>query len=131
MEAWTEPRTVIALVALAFSVVALILSRRDRGNEQQRAALNRIESTLKDRIESEKAVADARHDGSSSRLGHIEVELSRISEAIKHFPSQGSIDLMRKDLGSLSAAVAKIEGLVTTSDRTVERLQQYLMEQGK
>lgn len=120
-------RNLIAAFTLCVSLLALVFSRRD----SQKSALDRIETNLGAKIKALEMLGNERHEAVGGRLGNIDTKLAAIEESMRHVPTSRDIDTLQNLISSVNASVAELKGSLDRTNTTVDRINQFLMENGR
>lgn len=124
---WDIVRSVSALGALLFSLLAFFFARRDKNVEAQASALKKVS----DRIDALETVTDDRHQSNTSALGRIDTQLARIEEGMKNAPSARDLDQLQASITSVVSSVARLEGAQQSAARTLLLINEHLMGKGR
>jgi hypothetical protein len=128
---------VISGLALVVAILTFAFHRRDKSSEKidamktsQAQSLKRIEDTLSSRIDANKQLQDERHQTNDVRLSKIEARLSGVDEALRAIPNHRDYDVLQNTIALQGQSIAKVQGALEANTRTVERMNQFLMERG-
>lgn len=128
---------VISGLALIVAILTFAFHRRDKSSEKvealktsNSAALKRVEDTLNSRIASTHQLQEERHATNVVALASINARLSGVDEALKNIPNHRDYDVLQNTIALQGQSIARVEGALDANTRTVERMNQFLMERG-
>lgn len=113
-----------AVFGLAGFVIAWI-GRKERASKE---ALADVEKRLQAQLTGYETTQDSNHRSSQEALAALKERMAAIDEALKHVPTNSDITNLAQSVSLLATSVAELKGEVSGTTRTVERMNQFLME---
>ena len=129
MEGW------IRLAQFGFQVVCSLLAgaafvlawagRKERASKQ---ALMELERKMQRRLDEYGNTQEHNHRLSQDALSSLNERMAAVDVTLKHMPTHSDITNLAQSVSLLATSVAELKGEVSGTTRTVERMNQFLME---
>lgn len=131
MEGW------IRLAQFGFQVVcallggaAFVMAWWDRKERASKRALTDLERRVQGRLIDFESAQDSHHQSNQQAFAMLRERMAAVDETMKHMPTHSDITHLAQAVATLAARVAELKGEVAGTTRTVERMNQFLMERG-
>jgi chromosome segregation ATPase len=106
-------------------------TRMERVENALNAGLSRVETHSTEKIAGISSLLRQQQDTFRSLMDDQSRRITVAEEALKFAPKSEDINRLRDSISDLANQVARFEGSQTSMARTVERMNDYLMEHGK
>ena len=131
MEGW------IRLAQFGFQVLcallggaAFVMTWMDRKERASKKALSDLERKVQVRLNEHESTQDSNHQINQQALAALRERMAALDETLKHMPTNSDINNLAQSVFTLASRVAELKGEVSGTTRTVERMNQFLMERG-
>ncbi len=131
MEGW------IRLAQFGFQVVcallggaAFVMTWMDRKERASKKALSDLERKVQVRLNEHESTQDSNHQINQQALAALRERMAALDETLKHMPTNSDINNLAQSVSALASRVSELKGEVSGTTRTVERMNQFLMERG-
>lgn len=129
MEYWLRlTQFVFQVVCALFAFAAFLYSYVGQKERATKRALAELEHKVQQHLTAYETRQASNHRANQDSLRQLEVRIERVDESLKHAPTNSDITNLAQSVSLIATTVAELKGAVSATTRTVERMNQYLME---